>query len=57
MVMVHPRGERQQMPIIKVRADTKTETTTDAIINGKLNQRRCDVFSDTPSGTIGQFYE
>ena len=55
--MVHPRGERQQMPIIKVRADTKTETTTDAIINGKLNQRRCDVFSDTPSGTIGQFYE
>jgi hypothetical protein len=55
--MVHPRGERQQMPTIKIRVDTKTETTTDAMIHGRLNQSRCDVFSDTPSGTIGQFYE
>lgn len=51
MTMLNPRGERQQMPTINTRIDT----TLDVRIHGKLNQSRCDVFSDTPSGTIGQF--
>ena len=33
MVMIHPRGERQQMPIINTRVDTKIEAAIDAMIS------------------------